>query len=281
MNIIAAVSENWGIGKNNDLLFHIPEDMKFFRRMTKDKTVILGRKNLESFPGGKPLKGRRHLLLTNNHAYSAEGVEVYHSIQDVLAETGQLAPDDVWVIGGGMIYEQFLPYCDKDTFFYDVFYYVAGINEDYSGHDIGCDAFEITQTLPWGYDKEQHSGNPSYSVAFIPLMDKNTGQKSNDRLMLEMAWNKCLPYVDANDPGLYDVDLSMWIYTEQGQYLPLHQNGKKSAIGIFKPDGVHVYMVAGVDTLRKADDSLELDMVYGGLIQDVGYGLFLIVFGIE
>lgn len=166
----------------------------------------------------------------------------------------------------------FLPYCDKDTFFYDVFYYVAGINEDYSGHDIGCDAFEITQTLPWGYDKAQHSGNPSYSVAFIPLMDKNTGQKSNDRLMLEMAWNKCLPYVDANDPGLYDVDLSMWIYTEQGQYLPLHQNGKKSAIGIFKPDGVHVYMVAGVDTLRKADDSLELDMVYGGLIQDVGYG---------
>ena len=90
--------------------------------------------------------------------------------------------------------------------------------------------------------------------------------------MLEMAWNKCLPYVDANDPGLYDVDLSMWIYTEQGQYLPLHQNGKKSAIGIFKPDDVHVYMVAGVDTLRKADDSLELDMVYGGLIQDVGYG---------
>lgn len=113
MNIIAAVSENWGIGKNNDLLFHIPEDMKFFRRMTKDKTVILGRNNLESFPGGKPLKGRRHLLLTNNHAYSAEGVEVFHRIQDVLAEAGQLDPDDVWVIGGGMIYEQFLPYCDK------------------------------------------------------------------------------------------------------------------------------------------------------------------------
>ncbi len=113
MNIIAAVSENWGIGKKNDLLFHIPEDMKFFRQMTKGKTVILGRKNLESFPGGKPLKGRRHLLLTNNPLFSAEGVEVYHSIQDVLAEARQLPPDDVWVIGGGMIYEQFLPYCDK------------------------------------------------------------------------------------------------------------------------------------------------------------------------
>jgi len=113
MNIIAAVSENWGIGRGNDLLFHIPEDMKFFRKMTKDKTVILGRKNLESFPGGKPLKGRRHLLLTTNRDYEAEGVEIFHNVQDILREAGKLSPDDVWVIGGGMIYEEFLPYCEK------------------------------------------------------------------------------------------------------------------------------------------------------------------------
>ena len=113
MNIIAAVSENWGIGKDNDLLFHIPEDMKFFRRMTKEKTVILGRRNLESFPGGKPLKGRRHLLLTGNPDYQAEGVEVFHTVSEILTEAEKLAPEDVWVIGGGTVYAQFLPYCDK------------------------------------------------------------------------------------------------------------------------------------------------------------------------
>ena len=113
MNIIAAVSENWGIGKDNDLLFHIPEDMKFFRRMTKEKTVILGRRNLESFPGGKPLKGRRHLLLTGNPDYQVEGVEVFHTVPEILTEAEKLAPEDVWVIGGGTVYAQFLPYCDK------------------------------------------------------------------------------------------------------------------------------------------------------------------------
>lgn len=113
MNIIAAVSENWGIGKENDLLFHIPEDMKFFRQKTKEKTVILGRRNLESFPGGKPLKGRRHLLLTGNPDYQAEGVEVFHTVPEILKETEKLAPEDVWVIGGGTVYAQFLPYCDK------------------------------------------------------------------------------------------------------------------------------------------------------------------------
>lgn len=165
----------------------------------------------------------------------------------------------------------FLPYCDEDTFFYDVFYYVAGIHENYSGGDIGCDAFDITSTLPWGYDKAEHGGKPYYASAFIPLMDMN-GNPSQDRLALFMDWNKCKPYVDANDPGLYDVDIYMSVYTSQGEELPLHQNGKKSAIGIFKPQDNHVYLVAGVDTLRKEDDSLELDMVYGGLIQDVGYG---------
>ena len=73
MNIIAAVSENWGLGRANDLLFRIPDDMKYFRKMTKEKTVILGRKNLASFPGGRPLKGRRHLLLTRNRAYAQIG----------------------------------------------------------------------------------------------------------------------------------------------------------------------------------------------------------------
>ena len=113
MNCIAAVSSDWGIGKDGDLLFHIPEDLKYFRKMTSGGTMILGRKNLESFPGGKPLPKRRHLVLSRQQDWHPEGVEVFHSVDDILAAVRDLPEDDVWVIGGGEIYRQFLPWCRK------------------------------------------------------------------------------------------------------------------------------------------------------------------------
>ena len=111
MNCIAAVSSDWGLGKDNDLLFHISEDMKFFRKMTAGGTVILGRKTLESFPGGKPLPKRRHLVLSRNRDWHPEGVEVYHSVEDILAAVQPLPEENVWVIGGAEIYRLFLPWC--------------------------------------------------------------------------------------------------------------------------------------------------------------------------
>ena len=66
MNQIVNVNRSWGIGKDGDLLCHIPEDMRFFKEMTLGKTVIMGRKTLDSFPGGKPLKGRRNIVLTRS-----------------------------------------------------------------------------------------------------------------------------------------------------------------------------------------------------------------------
>lgn len=110
MKLIVAVSENWGIGKDNDLLFSIPQDMKFFRETTMGKTVILGRKNLESFPGKKPLPKRTNIILTRDNAFACEGAEICHSIDEVLAHPE--ASDDAFVIGGEEIYRQFLPYCD-------------------------------------------------------------------------------------------------------------------------------------------------------------------------
>ena len=132
MNCIAAVSSNWGIGKDNGLLFHAAEDMKFFRRMTTGGTMILGRRTLESFPGSRPLPKRRHLVLTRRSGWQAEGVEIFHSVRDVLTAAEGLSEDLVWVIGGGEIYRAFLPYCRKayitrfdsapeaDTFFPDL-----------------------------------------------------------------------------------------------------------------------------------------------------------------
>lgn len=109
MNLIVAVDEKWGIGKNNDLLISIPEDMKFFRTLTKNSIIIMGRKTLESFPNGKPLKNRENLVLTKG--IINEDVKTFHNIEDVLTYVKN--KENVFIIGGGSIYKQFLPYCEK------------------------------------------------------------------------------------------------------------------------------------------------------------------------
>ena len=113
MKLIAAIDENWNIGKDGELLVHIPQDMKFFREKTLGKIVVMGRKTLESFPGKKPLKGRTNIVLTTDREYQAEGtVILVHSMEEL---TGVLAGFDqnaVFVIGGGSIYRQLLPLCD-------------------------------------------------------------------------------------------------------------------------------------------------------------------------
>lgn len=110
MKLIVAVSENWGIGKDNDLLFNIPKDMKFFRETTMGKVVVLGRKNLETFPGKKPLPKRTNVVITRNPDYECEGAVVVNSIEKVL----ELGYDDeeIFVIGGEEIYRQMLEFCD-------------------------------------------------------------------------------------------------------------------------------------------------------------------------
>ena len=110
MKLIAAVSENWGIGKDNRLLFDIPLDMKFFRETTMGKTVIMGRKNLESFPSGKPLKNRINVVLTRDKDFRCEGAEIVRSIDELLAL--DCVGEDAYVIGGESVYKQLLAYCD-------------------------------------------------------------------------------------------------------------------------------------------------------------------------
>lgn len=110
MKIIAAVSENWGIGKNNKLLFSIPKDMRFFRETTTGKTVIMGRKNLESLPGGRPLKNRINVVLTHDKNFCCEGVITAGSIEELLKLS--CIDENAFVIGGESVYRQLLEYCD-------------------------------------------------------------------------------------------------------------------------------------------------------------------------
>ena len=112
MNLIVAVDKNWGIGSKNKLLVTIPSDMKFFRETTSGKVVVLGRKTLETFPNGLPLKNRTNIILTNNKDFQAKGAIICHSMEEVLEELKKYESEDIYIIGGGTIYRQFLPYCD-------------------------------------------------------------------------------------------------------------------------------------------------------------------------
>lgn len=111
MNLIVAVDKNWAIGNKNELLVNIPRDKKFFREMTTGKVVVMGRKTLESFPNGMPLLNRINIVLTENKSYKAKGAILVHSLDELWEELKKYNRDDIYVIGGGMVYEQLLPYC--------------------------------------------------------------------------------------------------------------------------------------------------------------------------
>ena len=130
MNAIVVVDKNWAIGRENGLLFSLPTDMKRFRAMTLGGTVILGRKTLETFPGGRSLPKRRNIVITRNMEFQREGCEIVHSPEEALALVGGTEDDNLWVIGGGSIYTALLSRCkrvcvthvdaaaqDADTFF--------------------------------------------------------------------------------------------------------------------------------------------------------------------
>lgn len=113
MNLIVAADANWGIGKDNKLLVSIPADMKFFRTTTTGKVVVMGRKTLESFPGGLPLKNRVNVVLTRDRNYKAKDAVILHSVEEVRKELEKYDSDEIYVIGGDSVYRQFLPYCRK------------------------------------------------------------------------------------------------------------------------------------------------------------------------
>ena len=107
MNLIVAVDENWAIGKGGDQLAYISADLKRFKELTTGHPVILGRKTLTTFPGGKPLKGRRNLILSATPGYSVEGAEIFADVDSLLAA----ATENAFVIGGESVYRALLDHC--------------------------------------------------------------------------------------------------------------------------------------------------------------------------
>ena len=135
MNLIAAVDSNCAIGKNNQLLVRILMDQKFFRETTTGKVVVMGRKTLESFPNGLPLKNRTNIVLTHNPNYSVKDAIVVHSLDELHEELKKYNSEDIYVIGGEKIYEQLLDECDvahitKIDFEYDADAYFPNLDEN-------------------------------------------------------------------------------------------------------------------------------------------------------
>lgn len=112
MNIIVAVDKNWAIGKNNKMMWSIPADMRFFREKTTGHVVVMGRKTLESFPNGLPLKQRTNLILSRDKSFQVKGALVLHTMEELLEHLKEYDSSDIFIIGGESIYRQFLPYCD-------------------------------------------------------------------------------------------------------------------------------------------------------------------------
>lgn len=112
MNLIAAVDKNWAIGKDNGLLVSIPADMKFFRETTTGKVVVMGRKTLESFPNGLPLKNRVNIVLTTDYSYQVKDAVIVHSKEELEEELQKYNSEDIYVIGGESVYRLLLDACD-------------------------------------------------------------------------------------------------------------------------------------------------------------------------
>ena len=154
MKAIVAVDKKWGIGKNNDLLFSLPEDMKFFREKTNGKTVCMGYNTLLSFPGSKPLKNRVNIVL------APEGVErddciVVHSLEELSNTLKNY--NDVFVIGGAMFYRTMVPYCEEvyvtkvdadgeATVFYPNLDEIEGFEMVYESEPIESNGYQIKFT---------------------------------------------------------------------------------------------------------------------------------------
>jgi len=125
ISMIVAMDDNRVIGKDNELLWHLPDDFQYFKAVTMGKPILMGRKTFESI--GRPLPGRENVVVTRDEAFSADGVTVVNSIEAALEATKQY--DEVMVIGGANLYQQMLPLADKlyvtwvrHTFEGDVFF---------------------------------------------------------------------------------------------------------------------------------------------------------------
>ncbi len=113
MDMIVAADRGCAIGKKGQLLYSLPEDMKYFRRMTAGKTVVMGQNTFLSLPGPAPLKGRTNIVLSADRSFEAQGCVNVHSFDEMFSHIAKYSPDAVMLIGGGSLYNALYKYCTR------------------------------------------------------------------------------------------------------------------------------------------------------------------------
>ncbi len=164
MTIIVAADAKWGIGYKDELLVRIPEDLKNFKALTTGHTVILGRKTLATFPHCAPLKNRTNIIMSRDPGFEAEGAIVAHDTDELREILKDYDTDEVFVIGGGSIYNLLIDMCDKAI--------VTRIEREYEADtffpDLDADdAWEITDT-----SDEQRLDDLTYRYVTYERRDK-------------------------------------------------------------------------------------------------------------
>ncbi|MCX6247960.1 MAG: dihydrofolate reductase [Bacteroidetes bacterium] len=156
ISIIVAIAENYAIGKNNDLLWHIPEDLKMFKRITSGHTVVMGKKTYLSLPF-RPLKNRENIVITDSPADVFEGCTLVYSIAEAMEKCN--AEEENFIIGGASVYAQFLPFTDR--------LYLTWVNKKFEGDvffpEIDFEEWEIISREDFPLD-EQLGFSYSYIV---------------------------------------------------------------------------------------------------------------------
>lgn len=163
ITIIVAAAENNAIGKDNDLLWHLPNDLKFFKQKTSGRSLIMGRKTFESLDG--PLPKRRNLIVTRQSNYQASGAEVVHSLPEALALCA--GEEEVFIGGGAEIYKQALPFVDR--------IYLTRVHTHIQGDSYFVDLDEQEWNL---VSTERHSADDRHAFAYtFMLYERNQGRK--------------------------------------------------------------------------------------------------------
>lgn len=162
MKTIVAVDSRWGIGKNNGLLFRLPEDMKHFKEKTMGKVVVMGSNTLLSFPCGKPLKNRTNIVLWPNGEKRNDCI-VVDSLDELSSVLKDYPTDDTFIVGGAMFYRTMLPYCDTA--------YITKVRADGEAAVF----FENLDELPdWELREESEVlDNGVYKFTFCTYINKN------------------------------------------------------------------------------------------------------------
>ncbi|MCB9321744.1 MAG: dihydrofolate reductase [Lewinellaceae bacterium] len=158
ISAIAAMSTNRAIGKDNDLPWHMPEDFKFFKRMTKGHHILMGRRNFNSI-GNRPLKHRVNMVMTRNPFFIATGIVVVHSLEEGIAFAEANGEEELFIIGGEEVYRQALEYCDR--------IYLTEIKTTVTGADAFFPEFDLNEWKEVSREPHFSDERNPYNYTFV------------------------------------------------------------------------------------------------------------------